>query len=494
MKRYILLFMFLPLFSMATFGQYQLNENCKKGWMLLMDLKIDEAKRLLSKELSINPENYYALYLDQTCDAYTLFINSDEAAYEAFLENYDKRREIMDGKFINSPYYLMCKSEMDLQTGIFKIMHGSLFGGINKSFSGYKEVYKNIDKSPDFKPSLMLDGFFNIAMSNLPPFVKSAASLLGISSDFNYGIKTLNDVYQSQKNIQGMNAESALFVIFAAKINKTPEMIYDFTHSYGENLQDLFLLKYFTANVEYRTGKNEQSLATLSALQYENSPYARLLYDYMMGKSLLRKLDDEAGQYIRRFLNHLQRKEYVKEMTYNMALFYLINGNRDKYHELCGIVKEKGSDINERDREALYDASLDYEPDINLVKARLLIDGGYSDRFKKMIRAFEINPGKGLPYQLEYNFLIGRYAIAMNNWPKAISHFKWVIENGRDEDYSFASEAALNLGEIYEKEGRYGSAKKYYKISQDLYKNRYYEYIGNKADKGLARIKILAKE
>jgi len=39
-------------------------------------------KELLAEEIIINPENYYAYYLDQTCDAYKLLINSSEAEYE----------------------------------------------------------------------------------------------------------------------------------------------------------------------------------------------------------------------------------------------------------------------------------------------------------------------------------------------------------------------------------------------------------------------------
>lgn len=494
MKKYTFLFLFHLLLAGSAAGQYRLNENCRNAWMLLMDLKIGEAKGLVKKELSIHPDNYYALYLGQTCDAYALFINSGEEDYEAFIDAYEEKREIMEGKFEDSPYYLMCKSEMDIQAGMFKIMNGSVFSGIGKAYSGYKAVYKNIDKHPDFMPGFMLDGFLNVAMSNLPPFVKSAASVLGISSDFDYGIRTLDDVYQSQRNSRGLNAASALFIIFAAKINKTPEMVFDFTQTYDPRIRDLFLLKYFKANIEYRTGRNERALATLSDLSYENSPYAELLYNYMMGKALMRKLDNRAAFYIDRFLKQMQRKEYIKEMTYLRALYDLINGDRERYGELCKTVKKKGSDINERDREALYDASLDYEPDVKLVKARLLLDGGYMERFEQTMAAYEHHPRAGLPYQLEYLFLKGRYAHESGDDLQAISFFNRVVDQGREQDYYFASEAALRLGEIYEAEDDYSSAKKYYKLSADLYKNKYYEYIGDKANKGLNRIKTLAKK
>ncbi len=493
MKKYILLLSMYFCLNPLVFSQYQFNDNCKTAWVLLMDLKIEEAKQLTAKELKINPENYYALYLDQTCDAYALYINSSKKEIETFLEHYDKKKKMMDGKYEDSPYYLMCTSEMDLQAGLFKVLNGSILGGVRNIYTGYKKVHKNIDLYPDFYPSLMMDGFFNCALSNLPPFVRSAVSLFSVSSDFDKGWAMLNEVFNNQKDIRGINAESALYLIFVAKINKTPGMVYDFTQSYEENIGDLFLPKFFKANIEYRTGRNEQALKTLSGLDPHNSPYAEFLYDYMMGKALLRKLDDRSGDYIKKALKSLRKKDYYREMTYLLALYNLIGGDRNRYDELCRLVRENGSDIIERDHEALYDASLDYEPDVHLVKARLLLDGGYITRFEQIIHNYETHPREELPYRLEYHFLKGRYDLATGDTLASVTDFKWVIGKGRNADYYFASEAALRLGNIYEKEGRFDRAKEFYKLSVDLYKSGYYEYIENKAEKALRHIDLLTK-
>ncbi len=182
MRRLILLISLFIGLSLQSKAAYEVNENCKDAWMLLIDLKIDQAKELLAKEIKINPKNYYAYYLDQSCDAYKLLINSNEEEYEAFIENYYKKREIMDEKDTDSPYYLACYSEMELQLGIFNIINGSHISGLRKAYSGYKNVYQNLEKYPDFKPSLKLDGFFNVAISNIPPFVKWAASFFGVNT------------------------------------------------------------------------------------------------------------------------------------------------------------------------------------------------------------------------------------------------------------------------------------------------------------------------
>ncbi len=484
MMRFILIIIIVFILSQKAHAVYDVNENCKNAWMLLMDLEIDQAKELLAKEIRSNPENYYAYYLDQTCDAYKLLINSGEVEYKAFVDDYYKKREIMDGKDEESPYYLACYSEMELQVGIFNIINGSMFSGLRKAYSAYKNVYRNLELYPDFKPSLKLDGFFNVAIANMPPFVKWAAAFFGVTADTDYGFRILNENYILQKDIRGINAESALYIILVAKINKTPEMVYDFTNSLDSSISQTFIHSYFRANIAYRVGNNEEALRNLQQIDIDKHSFADNIYSYMMGKILLQKLDSNAGYFLSRYLNSLKKKEYIKEMNYKLALSYLINNDTLEYLSHCEIVRSEGKDIQERDREALYDANLDYFPDINLVKARLLLEGGYFDEFQIALKSFEENNSGLAAYELEYHFLKGCFDASKDNFEVAISEFKKVIEMGEDSDYYFASEAALRLGNIYEKTGKTILAKEYYDKSIKLYQNDYYEYIEDKAVKG----------
>ncbi|MBN1198685.1 MAG: hypothetical protein JXA23_04970 [Bacteroidales bacterium] len=478
----LLLLLFLSHESSAT---YDVNENCRKAWMLAMDLKTDQAKKLLADEIRANPENYYAWYLDQTCDVFRLMINSSEEEYNAFIRNFEKRRMIMDGKDEDSPYYLACLAEMEIQVAVFSVMHGAQWSGMTKGYAAYKNVYRNIERFPNFQPNRKLDGFFNVAIANLPPFVKWAISFFGVNVNMDYGFRTLNQYYLSQRNTEGLNAEAALYMILAAKINKTPERVYEFTKSLDKDVANTFIHTYFRANIAYRTGRNEEALATLRQLQDDRSQIGDVIYSYLMGKVLLRKLDPGAERYLKSYLSHLAKKEYLKEINYNLALYYIINGNLQKYRILCDVVRKQGMDLNERDREALYDASLDYTPDLHLVKARLSIDGGYLDAFRKEINAFEAGHGKEIAYEIEYHFLKGRYEALVKNTNLAVSEFKKTIELGEDEDYYFACEAALRLGKIYQELGQKSLAGDWYKKSIKLYKSDYYEYLEDKASKAL---------
>ena len=82
---------------------------------------------------------------------------------------------------------------------------------------------------------------------------------------------------------------------------------------------------------------------------------------------------------------------------------------------------------------------------------------------------------------------MGRYYEAKKNNQQAVDSYKKVISLGSNEDYYFASEAALRLGEYYEKTDK-SLAKSYYDEALDLYDSDYYEYIENLANKGLERL------
>ena len=483
--RIILVLLITISINFKTSASYNLNQNCKEAWVMLMELEIDKAQDLLAKEISQNPENYYAYYLQQSCESYTLLINSGEEEYESFLLNHEKRREIMNDKDEESPYYLACKAEMDLQVGIFNIIYGSKISGLRMAYSAYKNTYRNLEVHPEFKQSIKLDGFFNVAVSNLPPFVKFAVSAFGVSGNTEYGLKLLNENYSSQRNIKGINAESALFVILAAKLNKTPDLVYDFVNSLDSSISKTFIHTYFRANISYRTGHNEDALETLSTLDISNNTTRDIIYSYMMGKILLRKLDYNAGYFFERYLSFDNKREYVKEMNYKLACHFLLNNNIAEFERHKKICLKEGNNINERDREALYDAKLDYTPDINLLKAHLLLDGGYDKLYSDAIESYKSSDNNFLPYNLEFHLLEGTACERQGNHSLATFHFEKVIQLGSDEDYYFASEAALKLGEIYESENNVEKAELYYEKAIKLYDSDYYEYIDDKATKAL---------
>jgi hypothetical protein len=476
LKQFLLIFLLSLLPFARGYSQYQVNERCHEAWEALIDLRIETAKDLVNQEIQEHPKNYYAYYLAQLCDAYLIAINGSQEMYEQFNDDFEKRRAIMDDQDMESPYYLACESEMLLHMAAFGVMFGDRLSGIRKGYRSYKKIYENIKKFPDFKPNLKLEGFYNIAISNLPPFVQWAVSAFGVNGDSKTGFRLLQEYFESVEDERGLNGEAALYVILAYKLNKQPVKAYEFIKDKDSSLVNLRIINYFYANTAYRSGHNEEALEVLENFNPENAEVFFLPYDYMMGKILLTKGDNRAEYHLKRYLQLDEKSSYIKEINYKLALNYLIRGNVEQFEYYKEKACDEGADVNERDREAMYDCSLDYTPDIGLTRCKLLLDGGYHKEFADLFYTLNINEQSPIYYQLEYTLLKARYEEVKGNLEEAEQNYMIVIASGEDEDYYFASEAALRLGLMHLDDDR-TKARKYLERARDLYDSDYYEYI-----------------
>jgi len=485
-KYFFLAFLFFVVAGLKA--EYTITPTCSQAWEALLNLNTVTAKRLAEKEIKENPGNYYAYYLAQTCDAFELKINGSDAMYEQFVNDFEKRREIMDDKDTDSPYYHYCESEMLLQMAVFNVLHGDKFSGVKKGYRAYKTLYENIEQHPDFIFNNKLDGFFNVALSNLPPFVKWAASTFGISGTSKKGFELLNTYFDEVKNDPGVNAEAALYILLSYKLNKEPKNAFEFISQQDSSITERRIIKYFYSNTAYRSGLNEIAYNSLLKFNPDEMETDFISYDYMMGKIMLRMLDPKSSSHLERYLKLSKKDNYKKEITYKLALSYLIQGNVEKFTFYKNEARDQDEEITERDREAGYDCELDYTPDITLTKSKLLLDGGYFDRFSETISKFNNSQTTPLPYQLEFWLLSSRYDLSQNNFSSAIISLKKVIEKGEDEDWYFASEAALLLGKYYNQTNNVTEAKKYINLCLDLYESDYYEYIEEMAKRELKKI------
>ncbi len=489
MRHYFIIFILFAglLFAKQARAEYVLSDNCKLAYEQLFDLKIISARKTLEREIEQNPDNYYAYYLAHYVDAFDLMINTNEESYLRFEENYEKRREIMDDKDTDSPYYLAFEGEMQLYMGVFNIIMGDRFTGVRRAYSGYKKIYRNLDLHPDFQPGLKLSGLFNIALANLPPFIRWAVGAFGISGNAEKGFRILGEYFDYARHISGVNTDAALFTILAYKLDKNPQKGYEAYSEIDPAILNYTLLNYLYANVAYRSGHNAHAEELIKKIDPDTLEISFYPFYYMVGKIMLRKLDPMAGEYFRTYLELYKANDYRKEINYKLGLFYLLNNDKTNFLKYKELACEQGDEVTERNREAMYDCQLDYIPDPELVKAKLLLDGGYLEHFQEVIENYHVSNNTFLPYLLEYNLLLGRYNLQMGKNERAVTLLKKVIAKGEDEDLYFAAEAAMHLGEYYQSRNK-NLSRKYYELAIDLYDSDYYEYIDDKSKKGLQRL------
>jgi tetratricopeptide (TPR) repeat protein len=152
-------------------------------------------------------------------------------------------------------------------------------------------------------------------------------------------------------------------------------------------------------------------------------------------------------------------------------------------------VEDKEASSGEEDKQALREATSNQLPNVALLRARLLFDGGYYDRalhelldrnLKKIIQS-----SKDIP---EYHYRLGRIYQEKGEDEKALSYFDKAIGEGKRLPYYLAANAALQSGLIYEEKKDLANAEKYFRLCLEMDYPDYKTSIDLKARAGLQRL------
>jgi tetratricopeptide (TPR) repeat protein len=209
--------------------------------------------------------------------------------------------------------------------------------------------------------------------------------------------------------------------------------------------------------------------------------------DYLTGLAMLNRLDDDAAKYFLRFTVNFKGSNYVKSAYQKLGWFWLLKGEEQKYREYMQKVKLYGDDFTDGDKLALSEAESEVSPNICLLKARLLFDGGYYSLSDSVLNS---------PYcflesekdEIEFPYRKGRIMHALGCHEEALIWYDEAISAGRQERYYFAANAALQAATICESSGNMELAEEYYKSCLHMKNKEYKNSISQKAKAGLNRI------
>jgi hypothetical protein len=454
----------------------------------ILDLKTVTAKKNIHAQLQLNPENHYLYYLDQYADFVQLLVAPNEERYETLKTNYETYREIMDDKDTDSPYYLFILSTMQLQLSLTRMKFGETWSGARLAYKSYRNMQRNIDRYPDFYGNKKLRGLFNVMLKNLPPFLRTVATLFGVRPGRESTFNLLSAYKEDIKDKPGLSTEASIFIALSYLLDKKNEEAFLYISSLEETHFKVFLVRYFYGTMAYHTSRNEKALSAFKSLSIEECEVTFYPYYFLYGKILMNKLDPSANTYLQTFVDETSGIDYLKQAYLYLAFYYLMDDNQLKYMESMLNVERLGDDKTERDRDALADSRRGYAPDTTLLKTSLLVKGGYYQEAEEVLLTYPLFNNIFLPYELEFNLLKGQIQEGLSNPADAIVLYLKVIADGADEKQDFATRASLHTAQIYEKEKEYDRALKYYEMARDLYRSEYYESLEGLAKKGIERM------
>jgi tetratricopeptide (TPR) repeat protein len=462
-------------------------------------LQFNEAEKVLGVEKAINPSNLIPFYLGNYIDFFTVFIGEEPTAIEKFQKEFESRYDIIKRGSKNSPYYYYCLGNMRLQLAICRLKFGEYGSAVLDFSHANNDLNKNSRLYPDFLLQNTGLGLIHVLAGIIPDNYSWVLQLLDIEGNVQKGLDEISEVagYSGNDLTYSMfKTESLFYLAFLnSTLGKDPRSALQILQKFDDKDLSLLgktnpLLIFIRASILSKAGKTDEALQNLQEYHPVSGEFPFYYLYYMTGLNKLNRLDPDADIYFMRFLSSFRGQNYIKSCYQKLAWIYLVQGNIPKYEENIKKVLESGGLFIDNDIQANMEAKSGQLPNVVLLKARLLSDGGYTDRAIHMLLDQSLRSFIKTPKELmEYNYRLGRIYQQSGDLTEALKYFRNVIHDGKNQPSYFAENAALQSGIIFEQNKKYPDAQKFYRLCLTMNNTEYKNSLDQKARLGLRRIK-----
>ena len=478
----------LPLRAAKYFA---FTPNARQAYEYATSLRFGEAYGLLAQMKLEDPNNLIVHHIENYIDFFTLYIQEDEETYRQLRKNRDYRLDKVRAGDRSSPYYLFVQADIRLQWALVRLRFEDYLGAFTEVSKAYKLLKENEELFPGFMPNKKDLGILHAMVGTIPDGYKWGVKLLGgLDGTIAQGRREVEAVLAYARN-DDFIFEQETVVLYAYLLlhldNKGEEAWQAVSGSSlqpAENPMHCFIM----ANIAMRTGRNGRAIQLLEQRRQGAAFFPFPYLDYMLGLAKLRRLDRDANPCFQRFVQHYQGSNFIKEAYQKMAWQELVNGNPDGYRRYIKACLVKGSAIAGGDKNALQEAEDGLAPDLSLLKARLLFDGGY---FQKGYQTLAARPPESFTFpdgQLEYFYRMGRLLHGLRRYGEALQYYQSAIDRGAGSPHFYACNAALQMGLIHESEGEPAEARAAFERCLSLKPDEYRTELHQKAKAGLDRL------
>lgn len=490
------IFVFLGLILLATnvfaVGKFSFNATTRSAYKKALSLRFTEARNLLAKEKAKNPHNLAVPYIENYIDLFTVFINEDKAEFVRLEKNKNKRLAFIK-KHGNksSPYYLYTLAEIRLHWAIARAKFEEYVTAFMEVRKAFKLLESNQKKYPNFVANKKSLGMLHAAVGTIPDSYKWGANLLGLDGDIDQGKREIEEVLRYAKNNDFIFEEETLvmYSFLLLHLGNQGEDAWKIIRSKKLDPKTNPLACFVQSSVAMHTGRNDEAVRILESRPKSRVYHDFLYLDYMLGLGKLYSLDADADVALKHYVKNFKGLNYIKEAYQKLAWHSLLNGDKAGYSKYMSLCKTRGNTVIEGDKKALKEAKKGSVPNITLLKAQLLFDGGYYKRAEALLKGQKVSSFSSTQHKLEVTYRKGRVAHKLKKYEAAIIYYQATIDVGRDMSYYFACNSALQIGLIHEEKKDYTKARAFYKECLSMKPDEHRNGLHQKAKAGLSRIK-----
>ena len=482
-------FLFLGL-SLHSKANFDFNRNCKLAYEAIFDLRLNDAKNLIQNEKKQNPNNGITILLDNYIDYFTLLTSENKADYDRLKNLKSSRLSTLEKQDKNSPYYLFAQAEINLQWGMLKSRFQDYLQSGMDIRRAYNLLSDNAEKYPLFLPNKKSSGLIDVIFGSIPSNLKGLFSTLGIKGNVSSGIRTLESLTStlSKSPYSFYKDEVVFFLCYIETDLIHNKANYNKIMGFTSSMDNKSLLKtYLQGYVSARNAHNDTAISYLLKRPNGNSYVNFPAITYHLGNAKLNRMDNDANVYLINYLKEYKGINYIKDAYLKLSYYYYLKGDVARYNTFVTMVKSQGYLYDEKDKQALKEAN-DSAPNIDLLRARLYFDGGYYPKALAELAGMHAGDFKLKRDQIEYYYRLGRIYDESGRDSDAVISYQKAINTGNLTSYYYAANAALSIGNIYEKKNDKAKASSFYKQAIAMKNHEYENSIETKAKDGLKRM------
>ena len=488
------------LFSLVSFSSvakedfhFNYSTEAKDAYEKVLSFRFREAQTILD-QLKINdPYNLVVHHIENYMDLFAIYSGEGKSLKEFKRDRANRLEQVRLGDQ-KSPYYYYVQAEIMLHSALVKWKYSEYFGAFQDITRANRFLNRNQKLFPKFIANQKDLGLLHTIIGTIPSAYKWGIKLIsGLNGTIDQGMNELSEVLSSADNDDFVFKQETqiLYALLMLYIRNDKEEAWDLLQGYKLYPQKSSLHCYILANVAMMNGKNETAIRILQRRPSGTDYFPFHQLEFMLGLAKLRSMDASARNHFKTFLRNSNGEILVKSAYQKLAWQCLIEGDIEGYRNHIRNCLSHGKDKMEEDRIAFAEAESGLIPDARLLKARLLFDGGYYQQAASILQQVREKSLASKKDRLELSYRQGRVFQSMGRIKPAINNYLKAIEMGAEEPYYYACNAALQIGQIYEKEKNLAKAKEFFRQCLQIKPKEYRNSLHHQAKAGLKRIEEL---